>query len=109
MLICALSAVYGGKYMSHTTHPEKTGWSWFLYNLLTASMFVVVTAQNAVLFLLAWEIMSLASFFLVIFDSGKPAVRYAGLTYLVATHIATFFLVVMFIGSTGTGSDRIRH
>jgi formate hydrogenlyase subunit 3/multisubunit Na+/H+ antiporter MnhD subunit len=59
-------------------------------------MVLLVSARNGVLFLLAWEAMSLASFFLVTMESDRPDVRQAGWTYLVATHIGTAFLLVMF-------------
>ena len=39
--------------------------------LLTASMLGVVSCQNALMFLIIWEIMSLSSFFLVIFEHEK--------------------------------------
>jgi len=68
-----------------------------MYSLLVGGMVVVVLARNAVLFLIAWEIMSVASYFLVIFHHEKQRVRRAGLTYLVATHIGTAFLLAMFV------------
>ena len=71
--------------------------AWFFFNLLVASMVLVVLARNGVLFLLAWEIMSLASFFLVTFEDEKESVRQAGWTYLVATHLGTAFLLVLFL------------
>ena len=58
---------------------------------------LVVVARNGLLFLVAWEIMSLASFFLVTFEYEKPMVRQAGWIYLIATHIGTAFLIVFFI------------
>ena len=49
------------------------------------------------LFLVAWEVMSLASFFLVTFEHEKASVRRAGWTYLVATHLGTAFLPLLFV------------
>ena len=95
--LSALSAVYGSEYMfAHRRH-KALGVSWFFYNLLVASMVLVVTARNGVLFLVAWEVMSLASFFLVTFEDEKESVRQAGWTYLVATHLGTAFLLMLFI------------
>ena len=56
-------------------------------------MALVVVARNGVLFLVAWEVMSLASFFLVTFEDETASVREAGWTYLVATHLGTAFLL----------------
>ena len=58
---------------------------------------MVVIARNAVLFLVAWEVMALASFFLVTFEDEKPSVRDAGWIYLVATHLGTACLLVLFV------------
>jgi formate hydrogenlyase subunit 3/multisubunit Na+/H+ antiporter MnhD subunit len=70
-----------------------------------ASLVAVVVARDAVLFLLAWEIMSVSSFFLVTFHDEKENVRQAGWTYLVATHFGTAFLLIFFISiALRTGS-----
>ena len=92
----ALAAVYGGAYLKGLPGRASLGMSWFFFNLLAASMVLLVSARNGVLFLVAWEVMSLASFFLVTMENDRPDVRQAGWTYLVATHIGTAFLLVMF-------------
>src|SRR5205823_10364118 len=51
---------------------------------------------NGLLFLVAWEVMALASYFLVIFHDDKEEVRQAGWTYLVASHLGTAFLLALF-------------
>ncbi len=48
--------------------------------------------------------MSLASFFLVMFDHEKDEVMRAGWTYLAATHLGTAFLLVMFLVLGAGGS-----
>jgi hydrogenase-4 component B len=101
-LLCILglpivAAIYGGAYLMAYRSRKNLGSSWFFFNLLVASMVMVVLAHNAVLFLLAWELMSLASFFLVTFEDEKQSVREAGWTYLVATHLGTAFLLVLFL------------
>jgi formate hydrogenlyase subunit 3/multisubunit Na+/H+ antiporter MnhD subunit len=93
----AIAAIYGKAYLAAYSGKKNLGVSWFFYTILTASMMLVVVARNAVLFLMAWEIMSVSSFFLVCFEDEKESVRKAGWTYLVATHIGTAFLLVMFV------------
>lgn len=95
--LSALSAIYGGEYLLAWREKKSLGGAWFSFNLLVASMVMVVIARNAVLFLVAWELMALSSFFLVTFESEKAAVREAGWTYLVATHIGTAFILAMFV------------
>ncbi|MBI3724613.1 oxidoreductase [bacterium] len=83
----------------------------FFQNLLAASMVLVVIARNGVLFLLAWEVMFTASFFLVTFHDDDESVRDAGWTYLVATHLGTAFLFGLFVllgaGSQSFDFDRL--
>jgi hydrogenase-4 component B len=95
--LSAVTALYGGKYLMAYRSRKNLGSSWFFYNLLLASMVMVALARNGILFLVAWELMSLASFFLVTFEDEKESVREAGWTYLVATHLGTAFLLVLFL------------
>src|SRR3954463_7288835 len=101
------TAVYGGSYMQGRGEPRRAAASWLFLNLLTACMATVITAQDGLLFLLAWEIMALSPFFLVIFDDQRAAVRHAAWTYLTATHIGTAFLLVLFVllGELAGSSD----
>lgn len=96
LVIAALAAVYGAAYLTPFEGRKNLAVSWFFFNLLAGSMLLVVVARNAMLFLLAWEVMSLASFFLVMFESEQASVRRAGWIYLIATHIGTAFLLVLF-------------
>src|SRR5438132_1542285 len=64
-------------------------------------MAAVVAAHDGLLFLLAWEIMALSPFFLVIFDDRQEGVRHAAWTYLAATHLGTAFLLVLFVLLSG--------
>ena len=59
------------------------------------------------LFLVAWEVMSLASFFLVTFEHEDERTQQAGWTYLVATHLGTAFLLALFVllGRAGGSMD----
>ena len=95
-LLAGLAAVYSIGYF-RSWQRRNPGRFWLFYNLLVASMAVVLTANNGVLFLVAWEAMSLASFFLVIFEDWEANARQAGWVYLVATHIGTAFLIALFI------------
>ncbi|MBI4616366.1 MAG: hypothetical protein HY720_22335 [Planctomycetes bacterium] len=94
--LSALAAIYGAGYLSGHTR-KSLGASWFFYDLLVASMAMVVVARNGVLFLVAWEAMAVSSFFLVTTDHEKESVRLAGWTYLVAAHLGTAFLLVLFL------------
>ncbi len=96
-ILSAVAAVYGGQYLYAYRDQKSLGAPWFFYNLLVVGMAMVIVARNGVLFLIAWEVMSIASFFLVTFEDEHERVRRAGWIYLVATHIGTAFLTVFFI------------
>ena len=95
--LSALAAIYGAEYLRAYREERAPGVSWFFFNLLVASMALVVVARNAILFLVAWEVMALASFFLVTMHDDEESVRDAGRTYLVATHLGTAFLLALFV------------
>ncbi|NUQ62896.1 MAG: oxidoreductase [Pirellulales bacterium] len=95
--VVAVAAVYGREYLEHSCRPSMIGVSWFFFNLLAATMLLVVAARNGLLFLVCWEAMSLASFFLVMSDYEREEVRRAGWIYLAATHLGTSLLLVLFL------------
>ena len=105
-LIGMVGAIYGSGYMATASGPA-TGRHYFFYNLLILSMALVVSAANALLFLFAWECMSLTSFFLVISDHRERQVRRAGFIYLLATHLgaATLFALFLLAGAQSGSLD----
>ncbi len=96
LVLAALAAVYGGAYLYEYRDRKLLGPVWFFFCTFVAGMVMVVIARTAVLFLLAWEVMSLSAFFLVTFEHEKAEVRRAGWVYLVATHLGVAFLVALF-------------
>ncbi len=99
-LLVTLCAIYGIGYLSGEKARSKSGSAWFFFNLLAASMVLVVTAANAVLFMVSWELISLSSFFLVAFDHEKAEVRRASWLYLLSTHLGAMFLFALFLLAT---------
>jgi hydrogenase-4 component B len=67
------------------------------YNAFLAALGLVVLADSVLAFLIAWEGMSLASFFLVMHDHRKRDVRRAGFVYQVMTHFGTGFILLAFL------------
>ncbi|HAO20541.1 MAG TPA: hypothetical protein DCQ37_08785, partial [Desulfobacteraceae bacterium] len=76
---------------------KALGAHFLFFSLLIASMLLTVTFHHALAFLIAWEIMSLSSFFLLTFEHEKNEVYEAGLNYLVSMHIGVVFLIIGFI------------
>lgn len=94
LIISPLANIYGRSYLSHAATP--LGKHWFFFNVLIAGMLLLMVANNGLMFLLIWEVMTLSSFFLVMYDDEKGEVREAGWTYLIAAHIGAAALLVMF-------------
>ena len=93
-LVCAAT---GGIALRHE-EPERhnLGAHWFFFHMLLIGLALVMTARDAVLFMLAWEIMSLAPFFLIDFNDGDSKVRDASWVYLVAAHLGAVALMAFF-------------
>lgn len=107
--LCGLAGLYGTQYLQSAFGRMRLALSWFFFDLLAGSMLLVLIARDGLLFLVAWEVMSLASYFLVTMDDEDESVRRAGWTYLVATHLGTAFLMFFFIllGRQCSGFDLV--
>jgi hydrogenase-4 component B len=64
--------------------------------LLSAGMAGVIIAAHGMVFLVAWEIMAVAAFFLIATKDDDNEVRRAAWMYLIATHVGTITLLAMF-------------
>ncbi|MBI3893375.1 MAG: oxidoreductase, partial [Candidatus Wallbacteria bacterium] len=92
--VAGLAAAFGRSYLASYEESYPLAPAAALFNLLVASMAALLLARDGVFFLLAWEAMSLASYFLVAFEDLEPQVRRAGLLYLVASHFGAACLLV---------------
>jgi hydrogenase-4 component B len=96
LLVSALGSLYGRAYW-RAAESEGGGRRLRLaWGIMTAAMMGVVLARDAILFLVAWELMALAAFFLIATEEERPEVRRAAWIYLVATHTGTLCLVAFF-------------
>ena len=92
-----VSVIYSKGYLKQYLQKGENINSHLIFlTMLIASMLLVVTCQNAFMFLICWEIMSLSSFFLVIFENKKKEVLKAGIKYLVFMHISVLFIIMSF-------------
>ena len=94
-LVTIAAAIYAPGYIAHG-HGSPAGLG-FALNAFVATMVLVVLADSILAFLVAWELMSLVSFFLVLEDHHQPESRRAGLVYLTMTHVGGAFLVAAFL------------
>lgn len=100
---CAIllaSVGYADAYVPHRRALLAGGCSVFVL-----AMVLVCVSGTVFLFLVAWEAMTLTSYFLVVHDHEIAENRDAGLVYLVMSHAATGAILVGFVLlATGTGS-----
>jgi len=68
-----------------------------MFLLFHLSMLFVCMVQNGFAFLVVWEIMSLSSMMLVLFDHENPKTYKAALNYFLQMHIGVTFLTIGFI------------
>jgi hydrogenase-4 component B len=66
------------------------------YHVFLASMAFVIVADDAYLFMVAWETMALSSYFLVTTDHEQPAIRSAGFLYLLIAHLGAIAILLCF-------------
>lgn len=93
--------LYSRGYLAHyltKKSPAHISLHYTALALLVLSMMLVVMADGSFLFLFAWELMTIASFILILFDAERTEVLRAALAYLVMMHIGFIFLVAGFVG-----------
>lgn len=96
-LIAFLCSIFAFGYVKHFYGKYNIGALNFFYNLFILGMILVATAHNSLLFLIVWEIMSLASYFLVIYERKEEDNLKAGSLYFIMTHIGTAFIALAFL------------
>lgn len=69
---------------------------WIVYFIFIFSMIAVVLAGDGIVFMVFWEVMSISSFFLVIYEHKNKETLKSGINYFVMTHISGLFLMLMF-------------
>jgi hydrogenase-4 component B len=95
---CLTGVFFGSGYLKTSdSSPKKLNLHWMLFVLFQLSMLWVCLIQHGLVFLIIWEVMSLSSVLLVIFDNNNPKIIKAGISYLVQMHISIVFLTIGFI------------
>ena len=93
-----LGSLYALGYLRpHVEAGRSWGSHFALLNMTALSFVMVYTVENAMVFLLGWEIAAVAAWLLVIWDYKNQKIRFAGFNYLVSTHVGMFFLVAAFM------------
>ena len=111
-LPAALASLFAIGYGGHVPQPQRVT---PLFPLFLFAMNGVLVADDAFVFLVSWEFMSLASWLLVLSDHTSADARRAGLVYLVMAMFGTFCLLPAFgllagpSGAYGFAAMRAAH
>jgi len=93
------SVLYSRGYLAHTLAGKSAAHVSLHYAALTImslAMLGVVSSEGGYSFLFFWELMTIASFLLILYDAQRREVRRAALAYLVMMHIGFVLLVAGF-------------
>ena len=103
VLIISIAGVatllYSRGYLAHYLDTKSSAHISLHYTalvVLVASMILVVISSGGFSFLFAWELMTIASFLLILFDAQRQQVLRAALAYLIMMHIGFVLLVAGF-------------
>jgi hydrogenase-4 component B len=90
------AAVYGASYTVTYETRYSLRFLGAMLNVFLLGMSIVPAAANILTFVLGWEVMSVASYFLVMTESDETDTREAGLWYAGMTHFGLLLLLPMF-------------
>jgi hydrogenase-4 component B len=92
------AAIYGDSYTAAYEGRSSLRVFGVMFNAFLLSMCLVPCAGNVFTFVTAWELMALASYFLVMTEAGDdPEVRSAGLWYIAMTQFGLVLLLPAFL------------
>jgi hydrogenase-4 component B len=98
-LISVPVAVYSIGYLSHARETSLRRQQVFgaLLNLLLLSLVLIVSAADAIVFLMAWEAMAFLSYLMVNFDDEDPHVPRSAYLLLTVSELGTIGILIAFL------------
>ncbi len=102
-LLAGAGGLYADRYWPAAR--TRAGYVRAFFGLMTGALALVMCAANTILFLAAWEIVAVSSFFLIATEHELAESRNAAWIYVTASHVATlalFAIVVLLHGVTHT-------
>jgi hydrogenase-4 component B len=95
-LVGGLGAIYGLGYWPASEKGRAAQRLQVFWGLLVAGMAILLAARQAMAFLFGWELMALASFFLITVEDSSEECRAAGWIYFIAAHVSSLLLFGLF-------------
>lgn len=100
-LVGVAAAIYGFGYSANYAGRYSLRLAGMMFNVLLLALCVQVMADNALTFLILWEVMSLAAYWLVLTEHDQRGTVRAGVWYLAMMHAGFAALVAMFFLLSG--------
>lgn len=96
VLISIPMIIYSLGYVKEYKQKYSITYFWIMMMVFIFSMLGVILSGNCIVFMVFWEIMSVSSFFLVIYDYYEKINIQNGIIYFIMTHISGLLLMFMF-------------
>jgi len=99
-LICFCGILYAAGYLKPYMPKKRSVFislHLFSFLWLHGAMLLVTSMRDGIAFLLAWELMSLFSFILVIFEAQKESTLKTGINYLLQMHLGFALIMISFL------------
>ena len=96
-LVAIPTTIYNLSYLQHYIEQKRPvkGFITFYVLLLISTQFIVI-ANQAILFLVSWEVMSMSAYLAMILEKEKEEVQKGSFYYFAASHVLIFILYIMF-------------
>ncbi len=96
-IVGSLASLYAVGYGSQYRSRRHGVWLDAGLFAFVAAMALVLVSANVLTFMMAWELMSIASYLLVVFDHERQDTVRAGLLYIAMTQLGSAFLLIAFL------------
>ncbi len=96
-LVAIPTTIFNFSYLQHYIDQERPIKSFVIsYTVLLVSTQFIVIANQAILFLVSWEVMSMSAYLGMILEREKEEVHKGSFYYLVASHVIVFVIYIFF-------------
>ena len=96
-LVAIPTTIYNFSYLQHYIEQKRSvkGFMIFYIVMVIATQFIVISNQ-AILFLISWEVMSISSYLAMTLEKEKEEVQKGSFYYFAVSHVIIFILYIMF-------------
>ncbi len=91
--VSLMVSIYSARHLLSHSEGDVRGIASIL-PIFTLSMFLVLTARDLLWFFIFWEIMTVSSLALVLYNYTEEHVRFSGILYATTMHVGAMFLLV---------------